>query len=572
MVLLFFLTLFGHILSFDANQYDHTQVVWQRSGEDIYTIYWSIETEIIKMALEVKTLGWIGFGIAEQSSGTMAGSDILQGFVKSDNTVEFKDRYVLRQLPGTNWFQAPLTDKCQDWTLINGEETNGTTILEVTRLIDTQDSQDRAILLNGITKIILAYGADDEDVWDTYHTGKRRLATFLDFSGVLYNNPIDVLKKRQGIEVLDFFGRFNVTTDEASIEQQGSFYDGMFAYADVVDDVTVYFKYFIDLSPILEDGDIHIIGIEDVIKDETKRFVHHFVLHGYFFNGTANPIEQLQLYAWAPGVHPSVMDQCGFRASKTTGFDSLRLETHYDNPGKEEGFLDTSGVRIYYTREAPPYDCSMFNEGQGINLFWLGEDPWLIPGKTKYVYECLDIGVDVNGEDLDDWNGIPEITIFSENLHMHAIGREMWTEIKRAGAEWIKTQSIEFWDFNFQSFQKPRVGEYTIKKGDSLRVTCIFETELGEPTHKFGLASNDEMCLGQILYYPRVAAFDQLCNYASGSGKVTRTVEANTSYVTDFGKLKENADCPAIMDYSEATMSKITSTILYIVAFSISLH
>jgi len=237
---------------------------------------------------------------------------------------------------------------------------------------------------------------------------------------------------------------------------------------------------------------------------------------------------------------------------------------------KKEGIVDTSGVRIYYTRELLKHDCSNFVFGQLNEV--QNQNPWLIPGKTKYVYECLDIGVDKNGADVD-WNGISEVTVFSDFLHMHSIGREMWSEIKRDGGEWITTNSIEFWDFNFQSNNKPLIGEYKLKKGDSLRVTCIFETEMGKPTHKYGLASEDEMCLQFSQYYPRVRALDVLCDYVRTTDKTTRTVESNVTMVTDFGKPKENATYPIITDDdSEATMSRISSTILYIVAFSISLY
>lgn len=78
-------------------------------------------------------------------------------------------------------------------------------------------------------------------------------------------------------------------------------------------------------------------------------------------------------------------------------------------------------------------------------------------------------------------------------------------------------------------------------KGDSLRVTCIYETELGESTHKYGLASQDEMCFPGHLYYPRIRELDRLCGYYSKTGKAVRTVETNVSFVTDFGKPKEDA-------------------------------
>lgn len=45
-------------------------------------MYWKSQSDEIFLALEVNTTGWIGFGIGEQTSGSMPGADMLIGLVK----------------------------------------------------------------------------------------------------------------------------------------------------------------------------------------------------------------------------------------------------------------------------------------------------------------------------------------------------------------------------------------------------------------------------------------------------------------------------------------------------------
>jgi len=354
--------------------------------------------------------------------------------------------------------------------------------------------------------------------------------------------------------------------------------------AQYVDDVTVYANFYYDMEPIVANGPIHIIGVEHMINDYTAEFVHHFVLIGLSYdNETITGFTSV--YGWAPGVKPWFSPGCGFESSVTSGFSSLLLNTHYDNPHKKRGFTDNSGVRIYYTREPLPHECGNMGIGQADAIE--NEDPAIPPGKTKYVYECLDIGKNKDGSDVD-WEGNSEITVFNELLHMHEVGREQWAEIKQGDGEWIKTGNIEFWDFNFQSFQKPLIGEYKLKPGDSIRVTCIYDTppsSSGGPTRKFGLASQDEMCLNGMIFYPRISAIEGLCSYGPDS-KATRTQEKNVEFVTEFGKppktcpekdIGGNSPAPSILspapsildDRESSAMSIFRRNILYIFVFSV---
>jgi len=525
---LVFLLQFAYVMGFNPDQYTHTKTMWKSNDEDIYKVHWSITGKFINLALEVKTLGWIGFGIAEQTSGTMGGSDIVQGFVKDGKPV-FEDRFALSQLPGTNVFTAPITDKCQDWQLINGEETNGKTILELRRLIDTGDSQDRPILLNQPTKIIMAYGADDEDAF-VQHSRKRRKASSIQFSGESVDS-FKALKNNPLIRSFDFLGKWTVTTNKTLITNQNT--DDGTTWGQYVDDATTYVNFMMDISSLLKDGDISIVGVEHVINEHTAEFVHHFGMGGMFWNGTA-ATSYMGIYGWAPGVEPMVLEKCGFRASSTdeTAFNMLTLNTHYDNPEFKEGMEDNSGVRVYYTRKSL-VDCGFMSVGQADAV--KEENNYLPLGKSLYEY---------TGKSTSsiDWK-VPEVTLLYSFLHMHLTGREMWTEHYRNGTSLGTISRIDFWDFNFQSVQKLLTGEVKFKKGDSLKTTCVFDTN---QKTKFGLASQDEMCLDMYIYYPRIPELDYFFMYKNPyffTDNMVKRHEQITDFTRAFGKVKDK--CPS---------------------------
>ena len=63
-------------------EYDHS--AWLEPNE-IYKLYWSVNhaDKSIKFAAEVKTTGWVGFGISKGLTRNMIGADIAIGWVDS---------------------------------------------------------------------------------------------------------------------------------------------------------------------------------------------------------------------------------------------------------------------------------------------------------------------------------------------------------------------------------------------------------------------------------------------------------------------------------------------------------
>jgi len=83
----------------------------------------------------------------------------------------------------------------------------------------------------------------------------------------------------------------------------------------------------------------------------------------------------------------------------------------------------------------------------------------------------------------------------------------------------LRQTSVEYYDFNHQgetlsdSAAYGTVREWTIKPGDSFLVQCFYNSD---GTRRFGLGSNDEMCIDFVYYYPRTAATSSLCDGVFG--------------------------------------------------------
>merc|ERR1711871_323897 len=112
------------------------------------------------------------------------------------------------------------------------------------------------------------------------------------------------------------------------------------------------------------------------------------------------------------------------------------------------------------------------------------------------------------------------ITVVSSQLHMHQVGVSMHTETVRDGQ--IVTEGnagprrAEYYDFNFQdSIWKT----FQVLPGDTLRTTCTYRVnEAGGPV-RFGLASQDEMCIDFVSYYPSDPFLEKNRNRCGGNGR-----------------------------------------------------
>jgi len=273
--------------------------------------------------------------------------------------------------------------------------------------------------------------------------------------------------------------------------------------------------------PLPEDApDQHVIQVDPFIDPTNDYLAHHMLIHicanlsadsyaNLYYDAPGECISPIGngpsgctmlLYGWALGSGSLVMPpEAGFRMGWSEyAFAFLVIEMHYDNPGLTSGLMDDSGITVFYTPDLRPYDAGTITMGDPLILF--GPIP---PGSSSVVYEatcpsgCTQL--------------FPtEIHVFSEGLHMHEIGSQIWNTQYRNDELLRTTARAEFFNFNFQQLTPVN---YTIQPGDRINLHCIYDsTPRTAPTY-FGVQSTDEMCMTFFSYYPRMQIDNEDLSY-----------------------------------------------------------
>uniref|UniRef100_A0A7S4PT95 DOMON domain-containing protein n=1 Tax=Alexandrium monilatum TaxID=311494 RepID=A0A7S4PT95_9DINO len=151
-----------------------------------FNLYWTVTTTHLEIGIEAKTEGWVAFGIAEDTSGSMIGSDIVMAMVQSDGTVVFSDRHALD-------FSEPAVDCSQDWEAVSGSKASGWTQVRLRRLLDTQDGEDRPLVESGHgERIVVAYS--NNAVFSAWHTERAAVGVWAFRASNGARDPLESLR------------------------------------------------------------------------------------------------------------------------------------------------------------------------------------------------------------------------------------------------------------------------------------------------------------------------------------------------------------------------------------------
>lgn len=412
-------------------------------------------------------------------AGGMKGSDMV---IFETATNDIFDAHVLGNINA-----GPVRDDCQNWELTNLKVDDGFIIFEVTRLIDTGDSFDRAIvddsdLFVAPHRVIAAWG-ETEKV--SYHGADNRVRSSIRFH-------------RQGIDEMT---EFQETMSEGA---EGSFELRAVDYPIKAID-TEYRKFCFAQTDLVQLGmrantDLHVVGIEPVIDEDAKRYVHHFVLYasertneGDGTQDFCDGIEQEETaYSWAPGEGPFTLPSNVGGPLGTGGFQSYQLEIHYDNPSLITGAFDSSGVRMFFTSKKREHDMGILELGDG-DIFLAGQSVagFSASGYTTHSFTC---------PDSCSWVSISEtVNVIRETMHMHLTGQSVSNEQIRDGKV-IRTGAIDYWDMDQQGDMVIQQKPFEIMPGDSFRTRCSFKADADMV---WGESSQEEMCMASVYYYPR---------------------------------------------------------------------
>ena len=443
-------------------------------------LHWNIVDDMIYLAVAVtQATGWAAFGLAE--SGSMRGADIVMYTAETDTLT---DAYVLDELV------QPSLDTCQSWTLINSVVDEGFIIFEAKRLLNTSDAQDRAIIddtefIIPSTRVIAAWG---NDTTPSYH-----------FRNVARG-------------AVRFFGTPEMADDESfffqtvSTEAEGNVTLSADNYIIPSDVVTTYARFCFSSNDLMNssvpmDQDLHVIGFEPFVQPGNTKYVHHYIVYAsempfnYTNASCAEEYPALEIaYVWAPGDFPLALPTNVGGPLGARGYQSYALEIHYNNADMTPNVSDNSGVRVYYTSQKRQYDLGVFQTG----------DPFVALQETF---------VNENGGDFAQHtfvceadcltNHLPEpVTVIRESLHMHKTGATASNEHIRNG-QVLRSSRVNFWDFEQQGDLAVVQAPFQLNPGDSFRTVCNYNS----PNDViWGLASEEEMCIAFLYYYPRTVS------------------------------------------------------------------
>ncbi|XP_050994681.1 DBH-like monooxygenase protein 1 homolog [Labeo rohita] len=439
-----------------------------------YNIKWGFDESTITFEVEVKTRGYIGFGLSP--TGAMSSSDIVIGGVLNGSP------YLLDYYTDSN--RKVHKDPLQSYQLLYGRENDTHTVLAFSRNLQTCDDNDK-VITGSTVRVIWAFHAEDVGVSGPVYHGTNR--------------------GRKSLRLLN-------PGTSSSIPAGTTFFDLQNEEVPVPHKDTTYWCQIFQFPELKKKH--HIIRIEPMIQKGHENLVHHILLYQCDSNLNKSEINrghecyhpnmpdsfftcETVLFAWAIGGEGfTYPPHVGMSIGTSIDPVFVQMEIHFDNPSLQRGIVDSSGLRLYYSPSLRRYDAGVIETGVWVSLYHM-----LPPGIQDYIteghctQECLQ-------ESLD--SEMPSgIHVFAVLLHAHLAGRAIRARHFRQQVELQPLASDDQFDFNFQEFQ-PLSQERIILPGDSLITECRYNTKGRMNMTWGGLSTRDEMCLSYLLYYPRV--------------------------------------------------------------------
>jgi dopamine beta-monooxygenase len=449
-----------------------------------YSVHWKFngDSSEITFGFSVASNGsYFGFGVGEDTTGSMKGADML--IVQFDSQlqkVSIGDYFA-------NDFATPVLDSCQSWNLVSAAYlySTGTMQVIVTRKTDIAgDHQDRPVQLefNRPTKIVWAIGSSAKL---SYH-GSRRGVSDLFLAGEQKVNPDEYLH-------VDF------TLNQFELASYPTLY---------------YSQTF--ASPNLT-SDVYIRGFQFIYANQLKKVIlHHLVLYVCDFGNDTDFQSAFNspklsfnsnncltsLFAFGTWIPFMMLPENVHLTMGKSGYKYFRVEIHYDNPDQNSGEHDASGVRILYETNPRQYEAGFMQLGDPAVT-----NPAVIPmGSELHVeYDCP--------ASMTSQMSSP-IQIFSMLSHAHLTGSMLWSTLWKASAPSSGVELIrsEFYDYSIQHYTPMNV---TVNPGDRISTHCIYNAKDSSQNVTFGVGTHDEMCITFVFYYPKNAF--TYCGYYSTS-------------------------------------------------------
>eukprot|EP00559_Dactyliosolen_fragilissimus_P006707 CAMPEP_0184867724 /NCGR_PEP_ID=MMETSP0580-20130426/27552_1 /TAXON_ID=1118495 /ORGANISM="Dactyliosolen fragilissimus" /LENGTH=578 /DNA_ID=CAMNT_0027368157 /DNA_START=70 /DNA_END=1803 /DNA_ORIENTATION=- len=483
---------------------------------DGMTLHWEItDSDKLKVAVAVQAEGWSAIGFSE--TGGMRGADLVYYEFKTNRLV---DAYV------RDGYVKPTDDANQNWTLLGSTKTDdGFLIFEAERSLDTGDTvHDRKIIDDSLLevanhKIIGAWG-NSETI--NYHFKNRittsiQLFTSAEGSGNAYNTFIKQMENLSEGSIMLSLSNYKIPEDETTYKRR------CFSNSALV---TLGMLKHISSTT-------YILGFEFPIEETSVKYAHHIVVYGHMKEYNTNKVSCNDWYrspimVWAPGNNFYQFPEGGGLevGNGPNLFNAFTIEYHFNNIDGDKNIIDNgSGVKLYFSSQPVQNEIGMIVVGDP-NVELMGEP--IGNGKTRHTFTC---SASCSQQDIHD----DEINIIFEGLHMHQVGRRIKNELIR-GNSVVNGAIVDFYDFDQSGLSVPMQKQYKMKRGDYYRTTCYYESDQDT---KFGLASNDEMCMTFLYYYPKQPAFFGCGigqNFPCGADWARNTLGSDNNFDREFGK------------------------------------
>lgn len=466
-----------------------------------YKVFHKVEDNMLHLRLSATTATenmWLGFGLAEQNSGHMKGSDILTVEV-SNGKVKLRDQHVnfapsTYTVEGGNGYAGlfPVDDHQQDWIFVSSHIKDGRVEVYAKRTLKTNDTQDREVE-PGHRRIIWAHG---NTATQGYHMANR------------------------GAGMIQFIKNDDAELDRGSLIPQ---HDGTWTFTmtnyTIEPEVTTYACQSFNFPT---DKNRHVVAIRPKIDEKSKKYPHHAILHicenNSYFNDhktpklctDGSPLASENsgcaslMWSWASGMNMFVLpEEAGFLVGSSEAATShVILEIHYDNPQKEYGKQDNSGFEVLYVDTLRTHNAAGMTLGDAtLRMKYSVTQPY-ISGNLPVSQSKIHRQSTCPSECTQKFS--ESITVFGSFLHTHNFGQKIYTELydNESSTDAVITNRIDFFDNGFQAFQENT--EYIIHPGQELQTHCFYNTNglSSGPDVEFGAGTADEMCMDFIFYYP----------------------------------------------------------------------
>ncbi|CAI5509079.1 unnamed protein product [Closterium sp. Naga37s-1] len=483
-----------------------------------FELYWSTNTSdaTIHIAVRAQTAGWLAIGLSE--SGGMFGSDVMVAWVaEREGRVYATDRFVFNKTG-----EGVALDDQQDWRVLGGSQTmdqstgDTWTTVHVWRQLDTGDCNDRPITAGALSFVIWAMGTTDELAYHSATRGATSLvllpapgpsildpatppttiaqSTAASWPAITSAGKLAAYaqgqangqKNGQGV-VMGDDGRFNLTMVNHRVSTN----------------YTTYMCKTFDL-PLTAKRHITQFGIQ--INSSLPSVLHHALLFGcpleeykdvpatqgvYDCMHESTPCQGHTVAMWGLGARPySFPRDVGFPIGPGY-YTKFVLQIHYTNPDARSDIVDNSG--IFLETSAPgKHDAGIMMAGP----VYYGLLLQIPPGQPSWTQENICPGRCTKAVFKNE-----SVNIVAAALHQHALGRQMYTDVYRDGEKVTTVARLDYYDFASQQMinvQPP----FQLQPGDELRTKCVWDSTSRSNVTMGGEASNDEMCITFLLYYP----------------------------------------------------------------------